>query len=323
MEKRLSFEQFTERMIKSLNSVFEGIFVAGAAASGKCEGEAAVEVRKLYPDAPGLESKASCVFRIRPEEEYAVYFSGLPFGDVMFRIIKRIEEAMDDETISFNRSVIKNLASYEKIKDRLFVRMLPYERNSQLLRNHVFRQIGDMALVLCVRMQGLEEASASFKVPLDAAELWGFSPGDAIDGALAAGIKSFPPRLAAKEQYAIHAPELFKGEKFDFMSKIGSYHLQKSYRNAYVLTNSTMINGAAAIFYPGVAKRIRQLLKDDFYIIPVSIHEVVLHPLRTISRDFAHHLAEGAKDNPYLRPEDYLSARAYKYAILEDSIREI
>lgn len=45
---------------------------------------------------------------------------------------------------------------------------------------------------------------------------------------------------------------------------------------ALLLTNSSMLWGAAALFYPGVTDKIHSLIKDDFYIIPSSVHELII-----------------------------------------------
>ena len=44
----------------------------------------------------------------------------------------------------------------------------------------------------------------------------------------------------------------------------------------YVLTNAIGINGAATIFYPGALEAFAQEVGQDFYILPSSIHEVLL-----------------------------------------------
>lgn len=44
----------------------------------------------------------------------------------------------------------------------------------------------------------------------------------------------------------------------------------------YVLSNSSFYWGAGALFYPGVIERIHELLDGDFYVIPSSIHELIV-----------------------------------------------
>ena len=44
----------------------------------------------------------------------------------------------------------------------------------------------------------------------------------------------------------------------------------------FVLTNKSNRNGAACLYYPGVQKRIAELLDSDYYVIPCSKHELII-----------------------------------------------
>ena len=46
----------------------------------------------------------------------------------------------------------------------------------------------------------------------------------------------------------------------------------------YILTNEACHNGASVIFYPFVAERIGELLGEDYYVLPSSLHEVIIVP---------------------------------------------
>lgn len=47
----------------------------------------------------------------------------------------------------------------------------------------------------------------------------------------------------------------------------------------FVLTNSRLYWGAGALFYPGVIERIHELLDNDFYVLPSSVHELIITPV--------------------------------------------
>ena len=47
----------------------------------------------------------------------------------------------------------------------------------------------------------------------------------------------------------------------------------------FVLTNSKLYWGAGALFYPGVIERIHELLDGDFYVLPSSVHELIIMPV--------------------------------------------
>jgi hypothetical protein len=44
----------------------------------------------------------------------------------------------------------------------------------------------------------------------------------------------------------------------------------------YVLTNSQKLNGAACILYKGLLMRFAERIASDLYVIPSSVHEVLL-----------------------------------------------
>ena len=59
----------------------------------------------------------------------------------------------------------------------------------------------------------------------------------------------------------------------------GRYSLDDPWcSNLYVLTNKSRINGAAGIMYEGVLKKLADKLESDMYILPSSIHEVIILP---------------------------------------------
>ena len=49
-------------------------------------------------------------------------------------------------------------------------------------------------------------------------------------------------------------------------------------RVGYCLSTDKRTNGAVAVFLPGVAQKLSEILDDDFYIVFTSIHEAMIHP---------------------------------------------
>ena len=53
---------------------------------------------------------------------------------------------------------------------------------------------------------------------------------------------------------------------------------EKGEDKMYVLSNRARSNGAACMIYPYVLRMMGDILEEDFYILPSSIHEVILVP---------------------------------------------
>jgi len=46
----------------------------------------------------------------------------------------------------------------------------------------------------------------------------------------------------------------------------------------YVISNEQQLQGAAAVFYPGMMEAAARELKGDFFLLPSSVHEMLLVP---------------------------------------------
>ena len=77
------------------------------------------------------------------------------------------------------------------------------------------------------------------------------------------------------------------------------------------LSTARRTNGAVAIFLPGVAKRLADLMDADFYMVFTSIHEVMIHnadhSYRRILKMFERNFAGGNSE------EDFLTDKIYRY----------
>ena len=51
-----------------------------------------------------------------------------------------------------------------------------------------------------------------------------------------------------------------------------------SYTGPFILTNKSQYRGATALFYPGIQQKISEIFRSGYYILPISIHEVLIIP---------------------------------------------
>ena len=75
---------------------------------------------------------------------------------------------------------------------------------------------------------------------------------------------------------------------------------------------ATRTNGAVAVFLPGVAQRLSDLLDGGFYMVFTSIHEVMIHSEKTADpKDLKRVLADTVRDTT--PDEDFLTYYVYHY----------
>ncbi|MCC2253569.1 DUF5688 family protein [Ruminococcus sp. CLA-AA-H200] len=80
----------------------------------------------------------------------------------------------------------------------------------------------------------------------------------------------------------------------------------------YVLTNKNKLFGAAGILLPSIQKRLKDFLKEDFFILPSSVHELILVKAKNCMK--VSELEEMVKtvNKTEVIPEDRLSDSVYK-----------
>lgn len=88
----------------------------------------------------------------------------------------------------------------------------------------------------------------------------------------------------------------------------------------HVLTNQQQYFGAACILYPGVLKQISENFEDDLYILPSSVHEVILLPVSMAERPFE--LAQIVREVNLteVAQDEILSDSVYRYSQESDKV---
>lgn len=91
----------------------------------------------------------------------------------------------------------------------------------------------------------------------------------------------------------------------------------------YVLTNRQKLQGAAVILYPGVLKKFAEEIKQDFYVLPSSIHEVILVPAKSV--EDAGMLRDIVSDinRTQVAPDEILADSVYFYSQKRDLLEWI
>lgn len=80
----------------------------------------------------------------------------------------------------------------------------------------------------------------------------------------------------------------------------------------YILSNPSMIYGAAVMLYPNYIKQLADSLGDDLYIFPSSIHEIIAIPAKGLEPNSLKQIVQNVNINHVLAHE-VLSDNVYKY----------
>lgn len=172
--------------------------------------------------------------------------------------------------------------NYETLKDKLFIRPINYTDRKYDLKDAIYRQIGDIALVLYILISDTSEGKrhdvSSSKIHKLTAKAWPVSEDEAWEAALMNTYLMAPPRLYLNPMDTYNPPY----QKGAFMA-LGSSMRKLTNMDMPLLTTTKQMNGAIAIFYPGVQEKLAELYESDYYVAFTSVSEAHLHKVGTLS----------------------------------------
>ena len=202
----------------------------------------------------------------------------------------------------------KKLVDYEQVKELLFIRPLNAQVYRQQLRRAVYRIVGDIALVLYMKVYEQEDSISSTKIRKEYIARWGVEWEKVFEDALLNTMRMTPPRLYRWENL-LYDPE-YTGDSF--MELFSGVRISKDTRGN-CLSTVKRTNGAVAIFLPGVARRLGELMGHDLYLAFTSIHEVMVHNADAVNpEELERVLVETIKETT--PKEDFLSGHIYYYS---------
>lgn len=208
------------------------------------------------------------VCSVHVEELYVAYQNGIRLNTIVDYICSDVLHAKSiyvyDKT--------KELMDYDTAKSRLFVRLINYDRNADILRDVVHKTLGDIVFTVYAIVDENEFGIVSTKVLKSMVKKWDKNEDDIFNEAIKNTYYLTPPRIYKWE--GVLCDESYAGESF--MNDEDICDLDKSF-SGNILSTTRKTNGAVAVFLPGVAERIAELLDSDFYMVFTSIHEVMIH----------------------------------------------
>lgn len=189
---------------------------------------------------------------------------------------------------------LKGLGKYINDKkwaeERLFLQLINSSKNKSLLENSVHMDFNGLSLVL--------------RVTKAMCQGYGWNGKEILDYALENTARLFPYCLCTLQEILQKELNITGAEAVELPS-VGNDML--------VLTNEKYVNGAAAIFYPGVLKEISEKHGTSLFLIPSSIHEFII--LEDNGMYSPAELEGMVKDvnNSSVLPEELLSDNVYYY----------
>lgn len=177
------------------------------------------------------------------EEFYEKYLNGEDVTDLAHSICEIYSHIKFEEPYPY-----QNLLQFEFVKERIVYKIIHHKMNEILLKDVPFVEYLDLAIVFYVVLENTEHGIATMLIRNEHLERWGVK-------------KEEVAHLAAE-----NTPDLLPAEMMQMTDEM------------YVLTNENRNLGASVILYPELLTNMGKYLRNNFYVLPSSIHEVILIP---------------------------------------------
>ena len=222
---------------------------------------------------------------------------GMSFGVALQSIGVKVSEALSNHPDIH----LSELMNYEAMKEKLMVQVVPTAGNETMLTGTPHVNHEDMSMIYRFVMDSNEHGIASILVTNEMLENYGISAEKLHADAMKNAPEHFPFSVRSMQEVLAEMmgiePDMMPMEEIPM----------------YVATCNQGVNGAGCIFYPEFMEQASERLSGDFFILPSSVHEVLLLPERgDMSFRELEEMVQSVNEEE-VAPKDRLSGTVYHY----------
>lgn len=245
---------------------------------------------------------------------WEAYEGGVTLADLVSKILQIYREDTPGESIDM--SFFKD---FERVKDRICYRLIDAKQNQELLKRIPHVPFLDLAVCFYYAYEGEPLGSGTILIYQTHANMWQVGVAELMRLAQVNTPRLFPWECNSMETVM---RELFGEEE---VRGIGFSEEERKQLDMElpmrILSNEQRIHGAASILYPGVLEKVAQEAGANLYILPSSVHEVILLPdkgeedpeqLKSMVREV---------NRTQLEPEEVLSDSLYYFDCLKKNVK--
>ena len=184
-------------------------------------------------------------------------------------ICRRIAKVVMKTPIEVNLNPIMD---YNIAKYNLFIRVSSAEKNKDILANVPHQLKEDLAITyhLITYMRGGE--LSSLLINNDLLKQYGITAEQLHEDAMNSSPRIMPQEVSSIGEFLEQDPFMMSSEENDMLQE------SEPAPSFYVVTNQKKLDGAGVIFYPGMMEYLGSLFFQDYFILPSSIHEMIVLP---------------------------------------------
>ena len=193
---------------------------------------------------------------------FQAYEAGRPFEDILKEVEAQLMKVVD-RTPQFN---VGELSNYEAMKPKLMMEVIPQKGNEDRLENIPHQKVEDMALIYRLDIGENSGGKMSSVITNQQLEAFGITAEQLHQDALENAPVTHPASLRSMQEVMA---EMMGMEPEDAMP---------GEPTMLVATVENGFMGASVIQYPGFIEQAAEKIGGDFFVLPSSIHEVLIIP---------------------------------------------
>lgn len=237
------------------------------------------------------------------EEYFQQFQEGKPIEKIVEKILQLYEEVKCSHPCE--ESLLQN---YEELKGKFACKLIHRGKNEKLLNDIPYVPWMDLAIVVFVLLEVSPYGTATVLVRKEHLEIWGLTEAQLVD--------------EAKKNTPILLPYQFCPMR-KLLREICPYAVdegEEEEESLYVLSNKLRSFGAASMLYEGILEKVGQKLGENYYILPSSIHEVIVVPesKSPVKQDLEEMVRE--INETQVEEEEVLSDRVYYFSRKENRL---
>lgn len=220
-----------------------------------------------------------------------------------------------------NRSIdMRCLLNYECVRKNVIYKLVNTEKNKELLEDVPHVEFLDLSIVFQYLIVNESFGTATILIHNAHMKLWDISLEELYRAARDNTQRIQKYEIKDMKEVICELMQSENPEGFDceqYMTELSDSVPM------YVLSNQNRVEGAACMIYPELIKDFATAVDSSFYIIPSSVHEVLLLPVDNVdeSEEIKNMIRE--VNDSQVRLEEILSYSLYFYDKEEEKIRKL
>ena len=248
------------------------------------------------------------------DELYQIYSNGESIQQIAESVIDHFRIYVNVPDLNLDE-----IDNYEAVKKRLGVKLLNRSLNSSYIEKKVYVEYMDLIIVFFLEYEDMSIGRGIIGVTPDMLSMWDIDTETLLRDATENMNKNYPVEFTSLvdlliREYKYRFEDENNIQREDIKDIVEQLTSLSTYdRQLYVLTNESHNLGASTILYPDTLSKVGSALNTDFYLIPSSIHEIIIIPDNgNVNEEVMNNMIRTV-NSEHLSPEEVLSDHLYRY----------